>query len=243
MILQVSDIIKSAERILKTIPSDVLLLAAAKTRSLEEVEAVIRAGVTHIGYNYVQEAIPIIQALGNLAKWHMIGHLQQNKAKTAVQYFDMIETVDSWRLAQSLERYCEIEQKTMPVLVEINSGSEANKTGVLPHEVDRLVEQMSALKYLRVQGLMTMGPRFGNPEDSRPYYRAIREVFERLSARNLPNVNMRYLSMGMSNSYQIAIEEGANIIRIGSQLFGDRHSFKGKLSAEENHDKNWNHYL
>jgi pyridoxal phosphate enzyme (YggS family) len=221
--LHTNGIAESVENILKTIPPHVLLLAAAKTRSLEEVEAVLSGGVTHIGYNYVQEALPIIQAIGSRATWHMIGHLQRNKTKTAIQYFDMIETVDSWRLAQTLNRYCEIKQKTMPVLVEINSGSEANKTGVLPDEVDRLVEQMSTLKYLRLEGLMTMGPRFGDPEDSRSYYRATREVFERLSARDLPNVNMRYLSMGMSNSYRIAIEEGANIIRIGSQLFGERH--------------------
>jgi pyridoxal phosphate enzyme (YggS family) len=221
--LHTNGIAESVENILKTIPPHVLLLAAAKTRSLEEVEAVLSGGVTHIGYNYVQEALPIIQAIGSRATWHMIGHLQRNKTKTAIQYFDMIETVDSWRLAQTLNRYCEIKQKTMPVLVEINSGSEANKTGVLPDEVDRLVEQMSTLKYLRLEGLMTMGPRFGDPEDSRSYYRATREVFERLSARDLLNVNMRYLSMGMSNSYRIAIEEGANIIRIGSQLFGERH--------------------
>ena len=222
MTLQTNDIAEAVGSILKTIPANVTLLAAAKTRSLDEVEAVIGAGVTHIGYNYVQEALPIIQRIGNRATWHMIGHLQRNKAKTAVQYFDMIETVDSWRLAQTLDRYCEIEQKTMPVLVEINSGREASKTGVLPDEVDLLVEQMSTLKCLRLEGLMTMGPRFGDPEDSRPYYWATRQVFERLSVSNLPNVNMRYLSMGMSNSYRIAIEEGANIIRIGTQLFGER---------------------
>jgi PLP dependent protein len=224
MTLQTNGIAESVERLLKTIPSDVLLLAAAKTRSLDEVEAVIRAGVTHIGYNYVQEAVPIIQTIGSRATWHMIGHLQHNKANTAVQHFDMIETVDSWRLAQTLDRYCETGQRTMSVLVEINSGREATKTGVLPNEVDHLVVQMSALRYLRVQGLMTVGPRVGDPEDSRPYYRATREAFERLSASNLPNVNMRYLSMGMSNSYRITIEEGANIIRIGSRLFGERHS-------------------
>jgi pyridoxal phosphate enzyme (YggS family) len=221
--LYTNDIAKSVDQIRKTIPPHVLLLAAAKTRSLDEVEAAIDAGVTHIGYNYVQEALPIIQAIGSRATWHMVGHLQRNKAKTVVQHFNMIETVDSLRLAQTLDRYCEIGQKTMPVLVEINSGREASKTGVLPDEVDFLAEQMSTLKYLRLEGLMTMGPRFGNPEDSRPYYRATREVFERLSARNLPNVNMRYLSMGMSNSYRIAIEEGANIIRIGTQLFGGRY--------------------
>jgi len=208
--------------ILKTIPQDVLLLAAAKTRSLEEVEAVIGAGVTHVGYNYVQEGLPIIETVGAGAQWHMIGHLQRNKARLAVQHFDMIETVDSMRLAAALDRYCQLAGKTMPVLVEINSGREASKTGVLPGEVDRLVEQLSTLDNLRVRGLMTMGPRFGDPEDSRPYYRATREIFQRLSARDLPNVQMQYLSMGMSNSYTVAIEEGANIIRLGSVLFGER---------------------
>ena len=199
-----------------------LLLAVAKTRSLEEVEAVISAGVTHIGYNYVQEALPIIQAIGNRATWHMIGHLQRNKAKPAVQLFDMIETIDSWRLAKAVERHCANVGKTMSVLIEINSGREANKTGVMPESVDALVERMSALEHIRVEGLMTMGPRFGNPEDSRPYFKTTREAFECLAARNLVNVTMRYLSMGMSNSYRIAIEEGANIIRLGTVLFGER---------------------
>jgi pyridoxal phosphate enzyme (YggS family) len=178
--------------------------------------------VTHIGYNYVQEAIPIIQVVGDRATWHMIGHLQRNKAKLAVQYFDVIQTVDSWRLAQTLDSLSAELEKTMPVLIEINSGREPNKAGVMPEDVDALVNQMAILKHLRVEGLMTMGPRFGDPEDSRPYFRTTREAFERLAARNLPNVTMRYLSMGMSNSYRIAIEEGANIVRIGTKLFGDR---------------------
>jgi PLP dependent protein len=222
MTLQINGIAESVERILETIPSEVLLLAAAKTRSLEEVEAVIRAGVTHIGYNYVQEALPIIQAVGSRATWHMIGHLQRNKTKLAAQHFDMIETIDSWQLAQALDRHCADMEKTMPVLVEINSGREANKTGVLPEDVDELVQRMSVLQHIHVQGLMTMGPRFGDPEDSRPYFKTTREAFERLATKNWPNVTMRYLSMGMSNSYRIAIEEGANIIRIGTILFGER---------------------
>jgi pyridoxal phosphate enzyme (YggS family) len=221
---QTDSVGESVRRILKTISSDVLLLAAAKTRTVNEVEAAIRAGVTHIGYNYVQEALPIIQAIGSRATWHMIGHLQRNKAKVAVQYFDMIETVDSWRLAKMLDRYCAEIEKTMPVLIEVNSGREANKTGVLPDDVDDLVYQMSALEHIRVEGLMTMGPRFGDPEDSRPYFKAMRAVFERLANKNLPNVTMRFLSMGMSNSYRIAIEEGANIVRIGSKLFGERNN-------------------
>lgn len=219
---QINNIRKSTKKILESIPPGVLLLAAAKMRTLEEVEAAIQAGVTDIGYNYVQEALPIIQTIGDRAKWHMIGHLQQNKVKIAVEYFDMIETVDSWRLAQSLDRYCANLQKKMPVLVEVNSGRETNKTGVLPEEVDELVIRMSTLQNLRVEGLMTMGPRFGDPEDSRPYFKATREVFERIAARNLPNITMKFLSMGMSNSYQIAIEEGANIVRIGTKLFGER---------------------
>jgi pyridoxal phosphate enzyme (YggS family) len=208
--------------VLGTIPSDVILVAAAKTRSLEEVEAAVQAGVTHVGYNYVQEAIPIIQAIDRGVTWHMIGHLQRNKAKLAVQYFHMIETIDSWRLAQTLDRCGEKMGKMIPVFIEINSGRESSKTGVMPEAVDQLVKQMSTLEHVRVEGLMTMGPRFGNPEDSRPHFKITREAFDRLDKMNLPNITMRYLSMGMSNSYRIAIEEGANIIRIGTKLFGDR---------------------
>ncbi|MBN1429451.1 MAG: YggS family pyridoxal phosphate-dependent enzyme [Anaerolineae bacterium] len=215
-------IVEAARRILETIPPDVTLQAAAKTRTLEEVEAVIRAGVSQIGFNYVQESIPIIQTINDRAQWHMIGHLQHNKAKLAVQHFDMIETVDSWKLAQTIDRRCADIGKRMPVLVEVNSGREPNKTGVRPEAVDELVGRMSELEHIRVEGLMTMGPRFGNPEDSRPYFKVTRAIFERLAVKDLPNVTMQFLSMGMSNSYQIAIEEGANIIRIGTRLFGER---------------------
>ena len=213
---------ESVTSILGTIPTDVQLIAAAKTRTLEEVEAAIQGGVTHIGYNYVQEALPIIQAIGNRVTWHMIGHLQRNKAKLAVQYFDMIETVDSLRLAQTLDRRCAEIGKKIPVLIEINSGSEETKTGLLPDDVDELVVQMKTLDHIKVVGLMTMGPRYGNPEGSRPYFKATRQVFERLGTLDLSNVTMRYLSMGMSNSYKVAIEEGANIVRIGTKLFGSR---------------------
>lgn len=208
--------------ILKTIPTHVTLLAAAKTRSLEEVEAVIQAGVTHIGYNYVQEAIPFIEAIGEQATWHMIGHLQRNKAKVSVQNFDMIETVDSWKLAQALEKICASENKNLPVLIEINSGCEENKTGVFPENVEELAHQMANLKFVHVQGLMTMGPSFGDPEDSRPFYHKTHTIFEQLKQLDLPNFSMQTLSMGMSNSYQVAIEEGANLIRIGTKLFGER---------------------
>jgi pyridoxal phosphate enzyme (YggS family) len=212
----------NVKRILETLPPGVTLVAAAKARTPEEVEEALRAGVAHVGHNYVQEAERMIPAVKGKVRWHMIGHLQKNKVKKAVKLFDMIETLDSWPLAKLVDRRCAAIGKTMPVLVEINSGREASKSGVLPDEVDDLVRHVSNLQHIRVQGLMTMGPRFGNPEDARPYFRATKEAFDCLAKAHLPNTEMRYLSMGMSNSYQVAIEEGANMVRLGTMLFGER---------------------
>jgi len=217
-----NSIVVNVKRILETLPTDVILVAAAKARTPEEVEAALRAGVTYVGHNYVQEAERVIPVVKEKARWHMIGHLQKNKVKKAVKLFDMIETLDSWPLAELIDRRCAAIGKIMPVLLEINSGREASKAGVFPEEVDDLVQRVSDLQHIRVQGLMTMGPRFGNPEDARPYFRATKEAFDRLAKADLPNVEMRYLSMGMSNSYQVALEEGANMIRLGTVLFGER---------------------
>jgi pyridoxal phosphate enzyme (YggS family) len=211
-----------SKRLLETLPAGVTLVAAVKSRTPEEVEAAVRAGVSHFGHNYVQEAERMIRVIGRQVHWYMIGHLQRNKVKRAVALFDMIETVDSWRLAVAIDRHCAAAGKVMPVLVEINSGREASKTGVMPEKLDDLVQRLRGLKHIRVQGLMTMGPRFGDPENARPFFLATRAAFERLSALNLPDVAMRYLSMGMSNSYAVAIEEGANLVRIGTGIFGQR---------------------
>jgi len=154
----------------------------------------------------------------------MIGHLQRNKVKKAVKLFDMIETIDSLRLAEEVNKHVTMIGKIMPVLIEINSGKESNKTGVLPENTMKLVSQISGLSNLRIGGLMTMGPISGNPEDARPYFKTTRSLFEQIKGEGIPNVDMRYLSMGMSNSYQIAIEEGANMVRIGTLLFGERKS-------------------
>jgi hypothetical protein len=219
---QAQKIFETVEEILSQLPEHVILVAAAKTRTLEEVKVAVRAGVKHIGYNYVQEALPIINEIGSEVKWHMIGHLQTNKAKYVAESFDFVQTIDSWHLAKYLDRRCQMLGKIMPVLIEINSGRESNKTGVLPGNVDALVEKISQLANLKLQGLMTMGPRFGEPENSRPYFQLTRGIFDRIAGMNLTNVEMKYLSMGMSNSYPIAIEEGANIIRVGTRLFGER---------------------
>ena len=212
----------SVSEIRNSLPTGVLLVAAAKTRSPEEVQAAIDAGIKILGYNYLQEAERIYQIIGNKVQWHMIGHLQRNKVKNAVDLFDMIETIDSVKLAEEVNKRCAAINKIMPVLIEINSGKELNKTGVLPENVDKLVKQISSLANIRVHGLMTMGPRFGSPEDARPYFKATKFAFDRLNKAGIPNVEMRYLSMGMSNSYKIAIEEGANIVRVGTKLFGER---------------------
>ena len=217
-----AEIAASVRRILEAVPPDVAVVAAAKMRTVAEVEAAIQVGITHVGHNYIQEAQAMIAVLGNQATWHMIGHLQRNKVPKAVDLFDTIETVDSLRLARAIDRRCAALGQVMPVLVEINSGREPSKSGVLPEDVDDLVRNLSELEHLRVQGLMTMGPAFGDPENARPYFRATREAFERLAAMHLPNVTMDTLSMGMSNSYAIAIEEGANVVRIGTKIFGSR---------------------
>lgn len=198
------------------------MVAAAKLRKPEEILQAIESGVKIVGENYVQEAERAYAVVGNRAKWHFIGYLQKNKVKKAVKIFDMIETVDSVELAKEIDKRCAQIDKVMPVLIEINSGREKQKSGVFPEEAEQLVREVSSLQNIRVKGLMTMGPRFGNPEDSRPYFVETKNIFEKLKKLDLPDVEMRYLSMGMTNSYRIAIDEGANIVRIGSKLFGER---------------------
>jgi pyridoxal phosphate enzyme (YggS family) len=213
---------ENVKEILAELPPGVHLVGAAKTRTPEEIDEAVAAGLEIIGENYVQEAEKAFQVVGNRAKWHMIGHLQRNKAKKAVKVFDMIETVDSMKLAREIDKCCGKIGKIMPVLIEINSGEETQKAGVLPDEAIALIKEISALEHVEVMGLMTMGPFTGDPEEARPYFVKTREIFEKLRQMNLPNVEMRYLSMGMSNSYKVALEEGANMVRIGTKIFGER---------------------
>ena len=213
---------ENVKRIISELPAGVDLVAAAKTRTPDEIRRAVDAGIRIIGENYVQEAEEAFAALGRIARWHFIGHLQKNKVKKAVPIFDMIETVDSVKLAELIDRECAKLDKTMPVLVEVNSGREPQKSGVLPEEAERLIRNLSKISHIQVLGLMTMGPRFGDPELARPYFQETKRLFNRLSQLDLDNVEMRYLSMGMSNTYKIAIEEGANMVRIGTKIFGKR---------------------
>lgn len=208
--------------ILAELPPGVELVAAAKTRSPAEILEAVDAGVKIIGENYVQEAADAFPAVGHRARWHFIGHLQTNKVRKAVEIFDLIETVDSIGLAQEIDKRAAAAGKTMDILVEVNSGREPQKAGVGPEEVEPLVRSLAALPRLRVLGLMTMGPFEGDPEDSRPYFKETRRVWEKLKAAAIPGVAMRHLSMGMTNSWRIAIEEGATMVRIGTAIFGPR---------------------
>ncbi len=209
-------------KILSDLPEGVEVVAAAKARTPEEVLEAVQSGVKIVGENYVQEAEKAYEMVGGEVKWHFIGHLQKNKVKKAVKIFDMIETVDSVEVAKEIDKRCERIGKVMSILVEINSGDEEQKSGVSPRDAEPLIREISSFKNIKVMGLMTMGPRFGNPEDSRPYFIKTREIFDKVKRLCLPNVEMKYLSMGMTNSYKIAVEEGANIVRIGTKLFGER---------------------
>ncbi|MBW1923103.1 MAG: YggS family pyridoxal phosphate-dependent enzyme [Deltaproteobacteria bacterium] len=214
---------ENVQEILRELPEGVELVGAAKTRTPEEVLEAIEAGLRVVGQNYVQEAERVFEIVGRRARWHMIGHLQRNKAKKAVQIFDMIETVDSVRLAEALDRACATAGRPpISVLVEVNSGEEEQKAGVMPGRVASLVREISSLENIRVEGLMTMGPFAGDPEEARPYFRVTRQIFDALKDEGIPGVDMRYLSMGMSNSYRVALEEGANLVRIGTKIFGER---------------------
>lgn len=213
---------ENVKKILDGLPENVELVAAAKARSSEEIEEAIKAGVKIIGENYIQEAQKAFEIIGKGVKWHFIGHLQKNKVKKSVKIFDMIETVDSYPLAHEINERCKQIDKIMPILIEINSGREKQKFGIFPEDALDLVQEISPLPQIKIMGLMTMGPRFGNPEDSRPYFIETREIFEKIKVLNLPHIEMKYLSMGMTNSYQIAIEEKANMVRLGTLIFGER---------------------
>lgn len=212
---------QNVKALLAEIPSDVQLVAATKTVDASRVLNAIDAGVKIVGENYVQEAETKYRVIGNQVKWHFIGHLQCNKVKKAVAIFDMIETVDSIEIAAEIDKKCASMGKIMPVLVEINSGAEEQKFGIAPDYAEDFITTLSGLKNLKVMGMMTMGP-VGKGEGVRPYFARTRELFNHMKSLPIPGVDMKYLSMGMSDSYRIAIEEGANIIRIGSRIFGHR---------------------
>lgn len=217
-----SAITSNVKAVLAALPPGVELVAAAKTRTAAEILEAVEAGVRTVGENYVQEAAEVFPAIGRRVRWHFIGHLQTNKVKRAVGIFDLVETVDSLALGREIDKRAAAAGQTVDVLVEVNSGREPQKAGVMPDDAEALVRSLAALPRLRVRGLMTMGPYEGDPEDSRPYFKETRRVFEALKHAAIPGIEMRHLSMGMSHSWRAAVEEGATLVRLGTALFGPR---------------------
>ena len=207
---------------LAEVPSHVTVAAAAKTRTPGEIMEAIEAGIRIIGENYVQETEAARPAVTLPAAWHCIGHLQKNKARKAVSLFDMIETVDSLELAAEIDRRCAQAGKAMPVLIEVNSGREAQKSGVFPERAEELARSVAGLASVRLCGLMTMGSVGCGSGVYRNCFRETKQLFDHLNKLDIPGVSMEILSMGMTDSYRIAIEEGATLIRIGSLIFGPR---------------------
>ena len=212
----------NVKKFLKEIPSDITLVVAVKGRTVEEVQEAIESGIKYIGENYLQEAEKKYPLIGKVVRWHFIGHIQKRKSKKIVELFDMVETLDSIEVAEEINQEASKIDKIMPVLIEVNSGREQQKSGLTTENVESFIEQISHFKNIKVQGIMTMGPFFEDAEKLRPYFIETRKLFEDIKKKNIQNVEMEFLSMGMSSSYKVAIEEGANIIRIGTLIFGSR---------------------
>jgi len=203
-------------------PDSITLVAVTKTFGPEAVMAAYEAGQRAFGENYVQEARGKIEAVDETdIRWHMIGHLQTNKAKYAVKLFDVIETVDSKKLADELNKRAGNIDKSQKVLIEVNLGGEESKSGCTESDAVELAEHVASLPNLELTGLMTLPP-FIPPEEVRPYFVKLRRLAEAIEAKNLPGVGMRELSMGMSADFEVAIEEGATIVRVGTAIFGPR---------------------
>jgi pyridoxal phosphate enzyme (YggS family) len=204
-------------------PIPVRLLGVTKTVSLERIREAVTAGVSLLGENYVQEARHKVAALADLpASWHFIGHLQSNKAKVAVELFDWIHTLDRNSLAQALNREAQKRGHPIPVLLQVNMGGEDSKSGLAPDRVLDFFLTLTALDGLKLRGLMTLPPFFEDPEHARPYFRQLAMLMEQMRQEAPHPEDLTELSMGMSHDFEVAIEEGATLVRIGTALFGER---------------------
>ncbi|MGH9355741.1 MAG: YggS family pyridoxal phosphate-dependent enzyme [Terriglobia bacterium] len=204
-------------------PQDLRLVAVSKTFPAEAIREAFEAGVRDFGENRVQEAArkkPLLEDLN--ITWHLIGHLQTNKARTARELFDYVHSIDSFRLASKLDETPRDPGDRLPVLLQVNLGGESAKSGLREEAVEEIAEGVSRLANLTLRGLMLIPPFFEVPEQSRPYFRRLRELAARIEAGRLPNVSMKELSMGMSHDFEVAVEEGATLVRVGTAIFGSR---------------------
>jgi len=218
-LLRVMERVEKAARKAGRDAKEVKLVAVSKTVEVARIKEAIEAGVTILGENYVQEAQKKIEEIGKPVFWHFIGHLQSNKAKYVVRLFDMIHSVDSIPLAEELNRRAEQAGQVIKAMIEVNLSKEATKFGTDEEMLWNLARRIQNLKHVSLEGLMTMPPYFDSPEMSRPYYVALRELKEKMTREG---ISLQDLSMGMSNDFEIAIEEGATFVRVGTAIFGPR---------------------
>lgn len=202
--------------------AEVRLVAVSKTVPLVRLQEAVAVGQTLFGENYLQEAQPKIAALGNAAHWHFVGHLQTKKAKGVVGLFELIHSVDRLKLAQALDQAAAGLGRVQDILIQVNLAGEASKSGADPDDVADLLKEIGKLPHLRVMGLMTMPPWLDDPERVRPYFRALRELRDRLQELCLSASGLPELSMGMTGDFEVAVEEGATLVRVGTAIFGGR---------------------
>lgn len=203
-------------------PDNIHIVAVTKNISSEKIQKAVDEGLVILGENRVQEALTKFEVVKSDVQWHLIGHLQKNKVKRAISMFSMIQSVDSMSLAEEINKRAKQIEQTIDILVQINIGREKTKYGIDPDEAVNFLEGLAMLSNLNVKGLMAIAPFKQNPEEVRPYFRHLREIFEIIKQKSIKNVHMDYLSMGMSGDFEVAIEEGANMIRIGTGIFGAR---------------------
>ncbi|MDI3534326.1 MAG: dependent protein [Thermosediminibacterales bacterium] len=219
----VKNIIKKAALKSNRNPEEIALVAVTKTVGPNEINEAIKAGVKIIGENRVQEMLQKIDKVDKNVSWHMIGHLQTNKVKYALKHFDLIHSLDRYSLAKEINKRAQKEGKIQDTLLQLNITGEKTKYGLKPDEVEDFINGIGQFSFLRLKGLMTIMPYVANTEELRPYFREMKRIFDHLQKANLPkNVEMKYLSMGMTNDFEIAVEEGSNMVRIGTGIFGER---------------------
>jgi pyridoxal phosphate enzyme (YggS family) len=220
---KVKDRIKTAAEGCHRDPETVNLVAVSKTMPVSTVQEAIQAGVTILGENYIQEARDKISSLMSFpVSWHFIGHLQSNKAKYAVRLFDLIHSVDSLKLALELNKQAQKNAKIQQILIQVNISQEETKSGISVDDAVNLISEISQLENLSINGLMTMPPYFNQPEKVQPFFAALRDLRDQVESKAIPNVSMDQLSMGMTGDFEVAIEEGATMVRVGTAIFGER---------------------
>ncbi|HUU50162.1 MAG TPA: YggS family pyridoxal phosphate-dependent enzyme [Nitrospinota bacterium] len=212
---------KAAERSGRN-SNEVKLIAVSKTVDVHRIKEAIKAGHQLFGENRVQEARDKIEDIGRDVKWHMIGHLQRNKVKYIFDLFDMVHSVDSIPLAHEIDRIGKKKGKVMDILIQVNISGEETKYGMEAAEMMKIIKEISNYEHISIKGLMTMPPFFNDPEDARPYFIKLRELKDEIEKQEIEGVSIEELSMGMSNDFEIAIEEGATMVRVGTTIFGER---------------------